>query len=194
MKRILALLLCIAMLLVIGCQKQDAEPPPFQAPQVTPEGEWGEFTTEDGYVQNTLITAVMNTEELIAPVTELSYSLCDNSSFGVRATHYTMGNDLRTHRLEICQNGAWIQAPTSGTHMTEMWMGYNSDPDPAAHRKHDLTMKMRYAKDKKDAAIQYTPLEKGEYRLIVTYQLNIDKPGINIPEGEHAAILYFTVT
>ncbi len=194
MKRVFALLLCIAMLFAIGCQKEDAapEPPAHQAPQTPPEGEWGEFYTEDGYVQNTLITAVMNTTDLRAPVTELSYSICENTSFGVGVTYYTEGNDYRRHRLEIYRDGVWKEAPTSGSRMTELAMRPAKDPDPMAHRKHDFTMELAHVGHY--ALVQYDPLEKGDYRLIVTYELSTDRTDIDLLTVETAAILYFTVT
>ena len=129
MKRLFTLLLCLAMLFCLGCSQ---DPPPEQDVR-----EWGEFTTEDGYVQNSLITAVLHTEELFAPVTELSYTLYDNTDFGIVSDYYTNGNDRRTHRLEIYENGEWKQAPTGGSFMTEMGRVYVPDADPAAHRQFD---------------------------------------------------------
>lgn len=188
MKRVLLLCLCLALLFALGCKEEALTP---KVGDVSPEGEWGEFTTEDGYITNTLITAEMNTSNLQAPVTELSYSLCDNGSFGVTPTYYTEKNDFRTHRLEIYRDGAWQEAPTRGNFMTDRGMMYAEDPDPAAHRKCDFTIKLDPAES--GASVQYKPLEKGDYRLIVTYMLNTYQIGVTIPEGKHAALLYFTV-
>lgn len=184
MKRLLLVLLCLAMLFALGCTQ---DPPPEQDVR-----EWGEFTTEDGYVQNSLITAVLHTEELVAPVTELSYTLYDNTDFGIVSDYYTNGNDWRTHRLEIYENGEWKQAPTGGSFMTEMGRLYVPDADPAAHRQFDYTLKLKMVGV--DSEIQYRPLQPGSYRLIVSYILNTDDPDIEIPKGKHAALLYFTVT
>lgn len=189
MKRLFALLLCAILFFGIGCKKE--EPSGDQSLQTPPEGEWGEFYTEGNYVLNTLITAEMNTAELTAPVTELSYSLLDNCDFGVAVTYYTEMNDGRTHRLEILRNGKWEQAPRNSGYMTEMSLVVLPDADPGAHRRHDITMKLKNARYGEE--IYYAPLEKGEYRLIVTYELNTDQKGVEIPKGNHAAILYFTV-
>ena len=179
MKRIVPLLLCLVMLFCIGCHKEEV-------PQ------WGEFTTEDGYVQNSLITAVLNTEELVAPVTELSYTLYDKTDFGIAHNTYTNGNDRRTHRLEIYEDGEWQEAPTGGNYMTDMGHRYVPDDNPAAHRQFDYKMQLELVVV--DSAIQYKPLQPGSYRLIVSYILNTDDPDIEIPKGKHAALLYFTVT
>ena len=184
MKRLFTLLLCLAMLFALGCTQ---DPPPEQDVR-----EWGEFTTEDGYVQNSLITAVLNTEELVAPVTELSYTLYDKTDFGIAHNTYTNGNDWRTHRLEIYKDGEWQEAPTGGSCMTEMGRLYVPDADPAAHRQFDYTLKMKLVDI--EALIQYRPLQPGSYRLIISYILNTDDPDIEIPKGKHAALLYFTVT
>lgn len=189
MKRILLLCLCLALLFALGCKEEPISP---EGGDVTPEGEWGEFTTEDGYITNTLITAEMNTTNLQAPVIELSYSLCDNGSFGVTHTYYTERNDYRTHRLEIYKDGAWQEAPTGGNFMTERALMYGEDTAPKAHRKHDFTIELNSANS--DGLVQYKALEKGDYRLIVTYILNTNQAGVTIPEGKHAALLYFTVT
>jgi hypothetical protein len=188
MKRILALLLVLLLLFcTFGCKEE----PPENTEQ-PPKREWGEFTTEDGYVQNSLITAVLNTEELVAPVTELSYTLYDNTDFGIVSDYYTNTNDERTHRLEICENGEWKQAPTGGSLMTERGSLYVPDADPAAHRSFHYAMEMKLVGI--EAMIQYRPLQPGSYRLIVSYILNTDDPDIEIPKGNHAALLYFTVT
>ena len=179
MKRILLLLLCLATLPCFACHKE--EPP-----------EWGEFITEDGYVQNSLITAVLNTEELIAPVTELSYTLYDNTDFGIAHNTYTNGNDKRTHRLEVYEDGEWKEAPIGGSLNTDMGRLYVPDADPAAHRQFDYTLRLKTVGV--DDMIQYLPLQPGSYRLIVRYILNTDDSNVTIPEGAHAALLYFTVT
>ena len=95
MKRILALLLVLLLLFcTFGCKEE----PPENTEQ-PPKREWGEFYRKDGYVHNTMISAVLNTNELTAPVTELSYTLYDNTDFGVSVTYYTETNDHRAHRL-----------------------------------------------------------------------------------------------
>ncbi len=188
MKRILALLLVLLLLFcTFGCKE---EPP--ENTEHPPKREWGEFTAEDGYVQNSLITAVMNTEDLTAPVTELSYTLYDNTDFGIVSDYYTNGNDRRTHRLEIYENGEWKEAPRGGSYMTNMGHRYVPDDDPAAHRQFDYKMQLELVVV--DSAIQYKPLQPGAYRLIVSYILNTDDPDATIPDGSHAALLYFTVT
>ena len=184
MKRILALLLVLLLLFcTFGC-KEDL--PPAQK-----EREWGEFYRKDGYVHNTMISAVLNTNELTAPVTELSYSLYDNTDFGIVSDYYTNTNDKRTHRLEIYENGEWKEAPYGGSCMTDMGHHYVPDADPAAHRKFDLTMDLHQHPDY--AVIRYAPLERGAYRLIVTYSLTADDPGIEIPKRQHGYVLYFNV-
>lgn len=179
MKRVFSLFLCILLLFCVGCQKEEAP-------------EWGEFIIKDGYVQNSLITAVMNTEDLTAPVTELSYSLYDNTDFGIVSDYYTNTNDKRTHRLEIYENGEWKEAPRGGSFMTDLGYLYRPDDDPAAHRQFDYGITLKRVGV--DSEIQYKPLQPGSYRLIVSYILNTDDPNAEIPEGEHAALLYFTVT
>lgn len=186
MKRILLLILCFAMLFCLGCTQD----PPLE--ENNKDREWGEFTTEDGYVQNSLITAVLHTEELVAPITELSYTLYENTDFGIVIDYYTNTNDERTHRLEIYEDGEWKEAPTGGSLNTDMGRLYVPDADPAAHRQFDYTVTMKLVGI--EAMIQYRPLQPGSYRLIISYILNTDDPNIEIPEGDHAALLYFTVT
>ena len=180
MKRILTLILCLAMLLVIGCKQSDNK-----------AAEWGEFYSKDGYVQSSLIVAMMNTTELTAPVSELSYTLYDNTDFGIVVTYYTDTNDHRLHRLEIYENGEWKEAPYSGDTMTNRAFPYEEDTDPTARRKFDLTMDLHYRED--PAIIRYDPLQPGAYRLIVTYTLSTDDPNVTIPKKQHASVLYFTV-
>ena len=185
MKRLFTLLLCLAMLFALGCTQ---DPPPEQDVR-----EWGEFTTEDGYVQNSLITAVLNTEELVAPVTELSYTLYDNTDFGIVSKYYTRETDKRTHRLEVYENGEWKEAPTGGSDMMDSGAEvYLADYDPAAHRQIDYTLRLNMVGV--DSIIQYRPLQPGSYRLIVSYILDTYDPDVEIPKGDHAALLYFTVT
>ena len=185
MKRILALLLVLLLLFcTFGCKE---DPPPAQK-----EGEWGEFYRKDGYVHNTMISAVLNTNELTAPVTELSYTLYDNTDFGVSVTYYTETNDHRAHRLEIYLDGEWTEAPCTGDVTTNAGaLAPTPDADPAAHRKFDLTMDLHQHPDY--AVIRYAPLERGAYRLIVTYSLTADDPGIEIPKRQHGYVLYFNV-
>ena len=177
MKPFIALLLCITLLLCLGCQKDDSKQE--------------NFYNADDYIQNEAIVAVMNTTDLTAPVEEISYTLCDNSDLGVSVTHYTMLNDRRIHRLEIYENGEWKEAPTAGVAMHQRLEAPGTDSDPSAHRKHERKMDFRYIDG---GLVHYLPLERGEYRLIVTYAVNTDDPDVTIPEGEHAALLYFTVT
>ena len=179
MKRVFSLFLCILLLFCVGCQKEEAP-------------EWGEFIIKDGYVQNSLITAVLNAEELVAPVTELSYTLYDNTDFGIVSDYYTNTNDERTHRLEIYENGEWKEAPYGGSCMTDMGHHYVPDADPAARRQFDYKIKLKQVFE--DSEIQYKPLQPGSYRLIVAYILNTEDPNATIPDGSHAALLYFTVT
>ena len=188
MKRILILILCFAMLFCFGCKQSD---PPKQE---NSEGEWGVFYNKDGYVHNTLITVVLNTtDHLTAPVTKLSYTLYDNSDFGITVDYYTDTNDHRTHRLEIFENGEWVEAPYNGTHMTLLSMGSLPDADPTAHRKFDLTMQLQHLENDQGAPIRYEPLQSGAYRLIVTYTLNTDDPNVTIPKRAHGCVLYFNV-
>ena len=182
MKRLLLLLLCLSMLFCLGCKT------PTQDDKV---GEWGEFYSKDGYVQSSLISVMMDTTELTAPVTELSYSLYDNSDFGIVVTYYTDTNDHRLHRLEIYENGEWKEAPYSGSTMANRAFVYEPDTDPTAHRKLDFTMDLHQRED--PAIIRYDPLQPGAYRLIVTYTLSTDDPNITIPKKQHACVLYFTV-
>ncbi len=179
-KRICILLLCLAMLFCIGCQ--DGEP----------TGEWGEFYNKDGYVHNTLVTAVLNTTELTAPVTELSYTLYENTDFGITVNYYNEGNDHRAHRLEVYQNNEWVEAPCTGDVTTNAGaLDPTPDTDPAAHRKFDLTMDLHQHQNY--AVVRYAPLQSGAYRLIVTYTLSTDDPNVEIPKRHHGYVLYFNV-
>ena len=179
MKRISILILCLTMLFCLGCKQEKKV------------GEWGEFYSKDGYVQSSLIVAMMDTTELTAPVTELSYTLYDNSDFGIVVTYYTDTNDHRLHRLEIYENGEWKEAPYSGDTMTNRAFIYEPDTDPTARRKLDFTMDLHQRED--PAIIRYDPLQPGAYRLIVTYTLSTDDPNITIPKKQHASVLYFNV-
>ena len=184
MKRILLLCLCLSLLFSLGCKEELLE-------QDTRTGAWGEFYSKDGYVQSSLIVAMMDTTELTAPVTELAYTLHDNTDFGIVVTYYTDTNDHRLHRLEVYENGEWKEAPYSGDTMTSRAFPYETDTDPQAHRKLDFTMDMHQRED--PAIIRYDPLQPGAYRLIVTYTLSTDDPDVTIPKRQHASVLYFTV-
>jgi hypothetical protein len=174
----LALLLCL-LLLFAGCSAEEVKP------------EWGSFYVQDGYTQNSHITAMITNTGLTAPVNELTYALYDNCDWGVTVTYYTDKNDERIHLLEVYQDGVWREAPTVGNLKLDRAILYQKDAEPSTRRKWE--MEMSFSDTAPNGLTCYRPLTAGVYRLIIPYRLNNDREDARLPTAETAAVVYFTV-
>ena len=182
-KRIFTLLLTALLLTSLAsCSKQ--------------EPEYGTFYKEEGILQNTLVTLVLETDELTYPVKEISYVLHDLSDYGVQRLIY-FSPSMCCDQLEKYSNGKWVEARTQGNYGPgTQYPVYNQPsaeegelPDADARTSYEITMEF-YGKNMP----YYMPLEPGLYRVRVKYRLYTDDENAYIPEGRLEAVAYFTVT
>ena len=89
MKKLLSLFLCL-LLLLCGCQKEE-EPAPIT----------GEFYTEGGFYQNTLVNLVITNTEFHEPLLSFRYKIYNETDFPVTTDAYY-------ERLQCYENGEWI--------------------------------------------------------------------------------------
>ena len=182
MKRIFILLLTAVLLTsLFGCSKE--------------EPEYGTFYEEDGIMQNTLVTLILQTESLIAPVKELSFSLQETSDFYVRQGVHVSGTDC-THLIEKYTKGLWEEAPCRGIPKNEPAADFSPDAlDYRGHHTYDG--KMTFYTAEGGIATEprhYLPLTPGIYRIRVKYSLYTDDENVHIPEEQLEAVAYFTVS
>ena len=178
-KRIFALLLATLLLTSLAsCSKQ--------------EPEYGTFYTEDGIVQNTLITLVLEEDNLTAPVQELSFSLQEKSDWYVQKGTHISGTEC-THLVEVYTDGVWTEVKSAGI-LKRDWLGNFSpdDLDYQAHHTYDGKMAF-YALQGIAETQHYLPLGVGYYRIRVKYSLYADDETARIPEEQLEAVAYFTV-
>ena len=181
-KRIFTLLLTVILLTSLAsCSKQ--------------EPEYGTFYKEEGILQNTLVTLVLETEDLTAPVQELSFSLQEKSDWYVRqGTH--IGGTNCTHLVEVYVDGVWKEVQCAGDLKREPLGNFSPDDlDYQAHHTYDGKMTFYAAQEDSLVELQhYVPLEPGLYRIRVKYSLYTDDENAYIPEEQLEAVAYFTVT
>ena len=193
-KRVLSLFLCVLLLFSLAsCTEEEvASVPP----------EYGTFYTADGILQNSHITLVIENESLVAPVTELSYALYDNSDFRVIFDDMQRNNHKCINILEIYRDGEWQLAPMGGTGENLGNFADGNKADPKEHQVRKQEMEFSYIPTKTDnpelldggALKRYYPLEAGVYRVRVWYSVYTTDESVQIPEGQLEAVAYFTVT
>jgi len=176
-KRLLVLLLAIlTVCAVVSCGKEA-------------EKQYGEFYTEEGILQNTHITLTVDTQDLVAPVNELSYTLNETCDFYVWPVQYFPGTE-RIDLIEIHREGAWEEAPKN---LDGALMPYERIEVTDGYEAHDVwNRSINFSKDKMRTA--YLPLEAGQYRLRVKYQVYKEDADTKFPSGTGEAVAYFTVT
>ena len=173
MKRIFTLLLAVLLLTSLAsCSKE--------------EPEYGTFYVEDGITQNTLVTLTLKTENLTAPVEQLSFSLQETSDFYVRQG---------TQVIEKYTKGAWKEAPSIGSLKNEEADFSPEELDYRAHHTYDSKMTFQNATGIISLGPRYyLPLSPGSYRIRVKYSLYADDENAYIPEEQLEAVAYFTVS
>ncbi|MBE6630443.1 MAG: hypothetical protein E7624_06305 [Ruminococcaceae bacterium] len=182
MKRIFTLLLAVLLLTSLAsCSKE--------------EPAYGTFYVEDGITQNTLVTLTLKTDNLTAPVEQLSFSLQETSDFYVRQSTYISGTDC-THLIEKYTKGAWEEAPYRGISKNEPTADFSPEElDYRAHHTYDGKMTFRTAPGViATEPRHYLPLTPGIYRIRVKYSLYTDDENAHIPEEQLEAVAYFTVS
>lgn len=159
-------------------------------------GEYGEFYTEDGILQNTKVTLTVELNSSVAPVTELSFTLREETDFTMSVWAYGKAQEV----LEVLEDGEWRMAPTFGSYVREEALYNNAVASTPKHQEHSKTIQFWDATpdEKEDpvrvATFRYLPLTRGEYRLRVRYSFSTDDENAQIPEGQLEAVAYFTVT
>lgn len=157
--------------------------------------EYGEFYTEDGILQNTKVTLTVELNPSGAPVTELSFTLREETDFAMSVWAYGKAQEV----LEVLEDGEWRMAPTFGSYVREGPLSNNAGASTPKHQEHSKTMQFWDATpdEKEDpvrvATFRYLPLTQGEYRLRVRYSFSTDDENAEIPEGQLEAVAYFTV-
>ena len=181
MKKVFSLLLVLLLLLATGCKKEPEAP------------ELGEFYTEDGVLQNTMVCAVLKTTDLTAPVTKLSYTLYDNCDLLVTHSSWSRGNDKRNDLLEILCDGEWQEAPIEGEKEGAVLYNTSNTTDPSEHVAEDLEMELSHYTETGSKLKRYAPLTEGFYRLRIAYGVKAAE-GVTLPHEKAEAVIYFTVT
>ena len=162
----------------------------FALPSCAQEYEYGTFYEENGILQNTHVTLIVENESLVAPVTELKYVLRDDFDFSVWYRDDERENSRTPDLLEVYSGGGWSQVGQrggGGTHTA--WI--RSPQDPTERIAHHI--KMRFV-DRKTGGNGYIYLQPGFYRIRVQYSVSTDDENAYIPEGQLEAVAYFTVT
>lgn len=160
--------------------------------------EYGKFEERDGILQNSHVTLTLDTPDLNAPVTKLSYTLQDNTDFYVRYEWYAAASDFKD-LLEVYVNGEWKQAASFGEVLADRdGPYYGTDIDPYDRESYRLGMNFwkPYQIEGGDPSLmgkRYLALEPGEYRLRVKYTLYTEDESVEIPQGQLEAVAYFTV-
>ena len=180
-KRLLVVLLLLSMLCtMVSCKNK----------------EYGEFYTEDGILQNTHITLTVVTQDLVAPVNELSYTLNETCDFWVCDVKYIKGTDCHG-LIEIYEDGAWRDAPKFGKNERETLgnrvIGENTDFSAHQSKKYRM-MFYEVDQDENFTVTRYLPLQPGQYRLRLKCEVYAEDENVEIPEGQLEAVAYFTVT
>ena len=185
-KRLLALCLCFLLLLsFVACDKEE-EP--------APESLKSSFYTVDGMEQNTHVKLVVNTESLVAPVTELSYTLYDFSEYGVSPNKHLNGTDCET-LLEVYRDGIWEEALFSGGYIRDiLGGGYGKAFVPAEQQKIDFKMTFSDYPPDATANRSYAYLTPGLYRLKMKCHFYADQEKETAQDKSGFAVAYFTVT
>lgn len=184
-KRLLSLLLALLMLCTLAaCSKSDEIPK-----------EYGEFYTEDGILQNTHITLTIDTEELVAPVNELSYTLYEKCDFFIKPVEH-LKNSYCEDLVEKYQDGAWHEVPVCGNGTWRTGLeNFEIFASFGAHQTMEMSMSFLKIDSANHTTIaHYEPLEAGEYRLRVKYFVVAKDESVEIPEEQLEAVAYFTVT
>ncbi len=181
-KRLISLFLALLMLCaLVGCS------------------DYGEFYTEDGILQNTQVTLTVETENLVAPVSELSFTLREETDFELWLTTSTYEQERNQKLLEVFEDGEWKQAPTFGSYIREGNVANHPGATTQKHQEHSETMQFFLPAPTETevpdlASFRYLPLTQGSYRLRVRYSFYSEEQGVEIPEGQLEAVAYFTVT
>ena len=182
-KRLSALFLALLMSCAfVACNKSD---------DTQTSREYGEFYTEDGILQNTKITLVIENEAFVAPVSELSYAVYDQCDFFVDTVSYRHCEET----IEIFQDGTWQEVPKRGV---EDRREIDWGPMVTNHEAHHIWRgSMSFVPtDEEDyiGILSYCSLNSGKYRLRVKYNAIAADENVEIPEGQLEAVAYFTVS
>ena len=154
------------------------------------------FYVSDGILQNTHVLIAVTTQELVAPVTELSYTLYEFSEYGINIPKHLNGTFCST-LLEVYGEEGWKEAPFSGCGVWDVletgWGGGN----PADFATIDFKMEFgAYEPDDEDYR-RYAYLTPGVYRLKMKcyfYESGYMSENIeNVNFVEAFAVAYFTV-
>ncbi len=171
-RRLLAVLLLLLLLCALVACDKEVPNNEHKEGDIQPQKNYGTFyTDESGRRQNDLITVEITNEGLVAPVTQLSYNLYNES-------------ECRPHRynvfeyLEIKKDGEWVKAPC-----TEGFYYLTIDQDAYDPPETFIAGQMELGGER-----GYLALEAGEYRLIVRMEISADGEKIVSPTVE------FTVT
>jgi len=161
--------------------------------------EYGKFEEKNGILQNSHVTLTLDTTDLNAPVSKLSYTLKEFTDFYVEHQCYFVASDFK-ELLEVLVDGEWREAPTFGEILTDRDGPYTqTEPDPYARDSYQLGMNFwrPYQIEGGEPTLmgkRYLALTPGQYRLRVKYALHTNEQDVEIPEGQLEAVAYFTVT
>ncbi len=189
-KRLLSLLLALLLLCVFAaCDESDGIDDKGDGNKASKE--YGEFYTEDGVLQNTKITLVIENEALVAPVSELSYAVYDQCDFFVDTVSYRYCEGT----IEIFQDGTWQEVSKRGV---EAKNEIDWGPMVTNHEAHHIWRgSMSFVPTDEEnytGFLSYRSLNPGKYRLRVKYGAIAADENVEIPEGQLEAVAYFTVT
>ena len=158
-KRLLSLLLALLTLCTFAaCDKEDPNNDLPGSGTKSPKNYGTFYMDESGRRQNDLIKIEITNESLVAPVTQLSYNLYNESECW--QSHVNIFADI-----EIKREGEWVKAPIKEEIFRvhrDVW-GYGE-----AQRIVENEVKLGDEEE-------YLALEAGEYRLIITLDLLVEE-------------------
>ena len=143
MKRTLCLLLCLLMLLCIGCQKEETEP----------QLNKGTFYTSDGTQYNTHVRIELTSTDLTTAATTLSVAMHNDTDYVI-----LLRNDPSEYPWEkMGKDGEWLKVPPISPRTDE-----NGDTNNLGFRWITLLPHSTYT-----STNVFSKLEAGTYRLRV---------------------------
>lgn len=154
-KRLLAVLSLLSLLCVLVACEREVPNDEQKEGDIQPQKNYGTFyTDESGRRQNDLITVEITNESLVAPVTQLTYNIYNDSECQTHSSNVF-------EYLEVKKDGEWVKAPcTEGFYYISVDSYFYVPPE-----------KIKTGQMELGGESGYFALEAGQYRLIVVIEI-----------------------